>query len=121
MKNNLASIRTFVGAKDFNISRTFYLDWGFEELKTDAKMSYFYANGFGFYLQDYYVKDWIDNSMLFLEVNNLNDYWQHLESLELPNKYENVRLVPIKSFDWGSEGFIYDPSGVLWHIGEFKK
>jgi hypothetical protein len=74
-----------------------------------------------FYLQKYYVKDWIDNSMIFLEVEDVNEYWNRLVALDLPDKYKNVRLVPAKHYDWGSEFFIHDPSGILWHIGQFKK
>jgi len=66
------SIRTFIGAKDFTESRQFYSDIGFTEHVIDAKMSYFTVNNsLGFYLQDYYVKDWINNSMVFLEVDSV--------------------------------------------------
>lgn len=84
-------------------------------------MSYFTIDTFGFYLQDYYVKDWIDNSMIFLAVEELSEYWEILKAKNLDQKFEGVKLVEPASFEWGYEGFIYDPSGVLWHIGEFKK
>lgn len=120
MKHNIKSIRAFVGAKDYNISRQFYLDFGFEEIKTSDKMSYFKLGDFGFYLQDYYVKDWVDNSMLFLEVENLEQHLDHIKNLNLPSKYNNVRVSEIHYNDWGNEYFVHDPSGILWHIGEFK-
>ena len=28
---------------------------------------------------------------------------------------------PIRQEVWGKEGFVHDPSGILWHIGEFSK
>ncbi|MGB0521542.1 MAG: glyoxalase [Flammeovirgaceae bacterium] len=120
MKNRAKSIQAFIGAKDYNLTRAFYRDWGFEELITSPNMSVFRKGSVAFYLQDYYVKDWVDNTMLFLEVEDLTAYWEELVSLKLDEKYEAVRLVPVKEFDWGKEGFIHDPSGVLWHIGEFK-
>lgn len=83
-------------------------------------MSYFRYGEFGFYLQDYYVKDWVDNSMIFLEVQNLENHLNYVKSLELEKKYKNVRISEIKQNDWGNEFFIHDPSGILWHIGEFK-
>ncbi|EDP97742.1 glyoxalase [Kordia algicida OT-1] len=120
MKNfNIQSISTFIGAKDYELSRSFYRDLGFEELVTSPKMSYFRMGNFGFYLQDMYVKDWIDNSMVFLEVTDLQKHFEHIKSLELHTKYKNVRLKEIVYCDWGNEFFIYDPSGILWHIGEF--
>ena len=84
-------------------------------------MSYFYKNGCGFYLQDAYVRDWIHNSMIFLEVENIEAYWNELIALDLQVKYETVKLVPIKNEAWGKEFFVHDPSGVLWHIGTFNK
>lgn len=84
-------------------------------------MSYFYKNGCGFYLQDAYVRDWIHNSMIFLEVENIEAYWNELIALDLQVKYETVKLVPIKNEAWGKEFFVHDPLGVLWHIGTFNK
>ncbi len=121
MKSPIGSIRAFIGAKDYNKSREFYKAWGFEEVVTSQKMSYFSIDNFGFYLQDYYVKDWIENTMLFLEVANLSDYWEILKAKNLHQKFEGVKLMEPTTFDWGSEAFVYDPSGVLWHLGEFKK
>ena len=120
MNHPVHSIRAFTGAKDYQKSREFYKAWGFKESITSPKMSYFSLGNFGFYLQDHYVKDWIENSMLFLEVDNLISYWEILKAKNLDGKFEGVKLVEPTTFDWGSEGFIYDPSGVLWHIGEFS-
>lgn len=120
MKITGKSIRTFIGSKNYDVSRNFYLDLGFEEIVTSEKMSYFRNGEFGFYLQDYYVKDWVDNSMIFFEVENLEHTLEHLKSLNLTKKYEHVRLSEIVSQDWGSEFFLHDPSGVLWHFGTFK-
>ena len=120
MKPVTKSIRPFIGAKDFNLSRTFYQDLGFEEIILSTNMSVFQMGTLSFYLQDAYVKDWIDNSMIFLEVEDVNHFWSFLLELELQKKYKGVRLVPIKEYDWGKECFIHDPSGVLWHIGQFN-
>lgn len=84
-------------------------------------MSYFSIDSnVGFYLQKYYVKDWVDNSMLFLEVDDIESYYQEIKSKELTQKFLNVRLSEIVHNDWGSEFFLHDPSGILWHIGAFK-
>jgi hypothetical protein len=114
------SIRTFIGAKNFNISRDFYLNLGFEEVIISKNMSYFKTGKFGFYLQDYYTKIWIENSMIFLEVDNLESLLRTIRELELPLKYKNVKLSEIKHNDWGNEFFLHDPSGVLWHFGKFN-
>ena len=121
MNQKILSIRPFIGAKDFEISRSFYRDLGFEESVLSNNMSYFKNQGFGFYLQDAYVKDWVDNTMVFMEVENVNQFWNDLLALDLTVKYPGVRLIPIRNHDWGKECFIHDPSGILWHFGEFSK
>lgn len=114
------SIRAFIGAKNFEISRAFYQEIGFEEVLIDTSMSYFKANeSLGFYLQNAYVKDWVDNSMLFLEVDNLDEFRETLLAKELGEKYETVRVSAIRNEAWGREFFVHDPSGILWHFGSF--
>lgn len=115
------SIRTFIGAKDFNESRSFYLELGFEEVVLGSTMSYFRVNEkLGFYLQDYYAKDWVDNSMIFLEVNEVENCRKELMAKNLQDQYPTVRFSEIRYEDWGSEFFMHDPSGILWHFGKFK-
>lgn len=120
MQQKAKSIRTFIGSKDFRVSASFYLDLGFEEARIDANMSYFKVNHeLGFYLQNYYTEEWVNNSMVFLEVENVEEYYNALESLNLPQKYEKVKLTPIRTDYWGRECFLHDPAGVLWHFGQF--
>jgi hypothetical protein len=119
MNHKALSIRPFIGAKDFELSRKFYQDLGFQEVILGKNFSYFKTENIGFYLQDAYVKDWIDNSMIFMEVDSVERYYKELLALNLPSKYEGVRLIPIKTNDWGKECFLHDPSGILWHFGEF--
>lgn len=121
MKHIAKSIRAFIGAKNFNESREFYKDLGFEETILSNSMSYFrVSDRLGFYLQNAYVKDWVDNSMIFLEVDDVNRYWNELQNLGLHQKYKNVKLTPVRIEDWGKECFMHDPSGILWHFGEFN-
>lgn len=120
MKHIAKSIRTFIGAINFDASRQFYKDLGFEESVISENMSYFkVSDKLGFYLQDAYVEDWVNNSMIFLEVDSVDRYWNELQSLGLHQKYKNVKLTPTRTYHWGKECFMHDPSGILWHFGEF--
>lgn len=112
------SIRPFIGSENFETSRRFYRDLGFEENILFPNMSSFKAHGLIFYLQDAYLKDWIDNTMVFMEVENIDLFWKELLALDLTSKYEKVKLVPIRNYDWGRECYLHDPSGILWHFGE---
>jgi hypothetical protein len=112
-------IRPFIGCKDFKISREFYLAIGFREHIVSYNMSYFSRDGIGFYLQDAYVKDWVDNTMIFWEVENVEAVLDELRELKIIDFHSRVRLSEIHYNDWGKEFFLHDPSGVLWHIGAF--
>ena len=119
MEHTAKSIRPFLGAKNFELSRRFYQDWGFQEMVLSPDLSVFKLDQLAFYLQRAYVKDWIDNTMIFLEVDNVERYHQELSTMELPSKYDGVKLSLVRIEDWGKECFLHDPSGILWHIGEF--
>jgi catechol 2,3-dioxygenase-like lactoylglutathione lyase family enzyme len=119
MQHKTKSIRPFIGAKNYDISRNFYRDLGFKEIILSHNMCYFETNNIGFYLQDAYVKDWIDNTMIFVEVDNVERYFKALQDLNLSTKYKNARLINVVQQPWGSECFLHDPSGILWHFGAF--
>jgi len=120
MSYRAKSIRTFIGAKNYEESRTFYKELGFEEVVILDNMCLFKVNeNLGFYLQDYYVKKWCNNSMVFVEVDNVDICLNELISKGLQDKYKYVRFTEIKEFEWGRAFFMHDPSGILWHFGQF--
>lgn len=121
MEHRARSIRPFIGAKDYDLSRSFYRDLGFEEYVISPDMSVFSTGAFSFYLQKYYAKDWVDNTMIFLEVEDVVRFYKDLVALDLPTKYPGARVSPIRYEDWGHECFLHDPSGILWHIGAFNR
>lgn len=121
MNHNAKSIRPFIGSNNFDLSRSFYRDLGFEETVLSTNMSVFKSGGLAFYLQDAYVKDWVDNTMVFMEVDDVDRFWVELTALNIRDKYTTARLIPPRTLDWGKECFVHDPSGILWHFGEFKK
>lgn len=114
------SIRPFLGAKDYALCRRFYRALGFEEQELSPSLCLFQTARVAFYLQDAYVKDWVDNTMVFVEVEDVERQWRELLALDLPAAYPGVRLVPIREHAWGRECFLHDPSGILWHFGQFS-
>lgn len=120
MSLTTTSLRPFIGAKNFELSRAFYRDLGFEEMVLEAKLSLFRNGTSTFYLQDYYVTDWINNTILLLEVANVSQQYQALNDSNLFANYTDARLLPVKVESWGEVFFIIDPSGVLWLVAEFR-
>jgi hypothetical protein len=85
-------------------------------------LSYFKVDEkLGFYLQKAFVKDCADNPILFLEVENLEAYFNTIQEKNLTTKYKKVKLSKIVHNDWGKEFFLRDPSAILWHFGSFKE
>jgi len=120
MKQHVKSIRPFIGALDYEKSQLFYKDLGFGVTVLNPGLSLVRWGEVSFYLQKYYTKDWVDNTMIFFEVENVQDVWDELVALELTIKYQSVRLTPIRTEDWGQECFLHDPSGILLHFGTFR-
>jgi catechol 2,3-dioxygenase-like lactoylglutathione lyase family enzyme len=120
MKHDIQSIRTFIGSKDFNTSRAFYTAFGFSEIRLNQTMSYFKIEAFGFYLQDAYVKEWIENSMVFIEVADVDVHLEAFKKLHLKERFPSIKISEVHRNDWGDEYFVHDPAGVLIHIGTFK-
>ena len=113
-------IRPFLGAKDFDLSRAFYRKLGFREVMISPSLSAFHAEDVWFYLQDHYVKEWAENTMVFLEVPDLDDWFLALQRWNLPVEFPGTKLSSIREEDWGREFFLHDPAGNLWHIGSFE-
>ena len=54
-------MRPVVPAKDFDISKRFYIDLGFEPRELTERLFEMRLGAFRFLLQNYYVKDWAEN------------------------------------------------------------
>jgi uncharacterized glyoxalase superfamily protein PhnB len=78
-----------------------------------------HLGSFGFLLQDYYVKDLADNFMMHLFVRDVEVWWEHIDRLGLPNRYDVKAPAEPKLQPWGLVvGYVWDPSGVLWHFAQ---
>ncbi|MTB53400.1 VOC family protein [Lewinella sp. W8] len=116
---NTTDLRTFLPAKDFALSREFYAELGAKELWSSNDMVLFRLGQSTFYLQDYYVKDWAENLMMFLMVPELDAFWEELRALDLPSRYAGVRWKAPTDYDWGlREIHLIDPAGTLWHFAK---
>ncbi|ESQ80560.1 VOC family protein [Asticcacaulis sp. YBE204] len=113
--------RPFLPAKDFALSKAFYEALGFEKT-LDSQVAIFSCGGAGgFILQNYYVKDWAENFMMQLMVEDLDAWWAHIEGLDLVGRFGVPAPTPPKMQAWGLRlAYVYDPAGVLWHVAEAR-
>ncbi len=120
IKLEINSVRTFIGAKDFAVSKSFYKDLGFKEAVITDHLSLFKINNdLSFYLQNYYVKDWLENTMLSILVTDVNQCFDAIQQLELDKKYPGAELKPLNKNSWGTECLVIDPAGVLLRFTQF--
>jgi catechol 2,3-dioxygenase-like lactoylglutathione lyase family enzyme len=114
-------VRAFVPTQDFDLSRRFYEALGFRKV-FDGDVTIFHAGSGGFILQRYYQKEWAENCMLQLMVDDLDAWWQHISSLDLPARFGVRAPKPPALQPWGLRiAFIVDPSGVLWHVAQRRE
>ena len=110
--------RPFMPARDFDVSKRFYETLGFDKV-LDGEVAIFNAGSGGFILQRYYQKEWAENFMMQLMVDDLDAWWTHINVLDLPGKFGVQPPKAPAMQSWGLRvGYVFDPSGVLWHVSQ---
>jgi hypothetical protein len=115
------SVRPFLPAKDFDASKAFYEALGFPKL-LDGDVAIFAVGVGAFILQRYYQQEWAENCVMQLMVDDLDAWWEHIESLDLPATFGVRPPKPPMMQPWGVRvGYVFDPCGVLWHIAQRRE
>ena len=114
MKYN--SIEAFVpSGSDFQASRQLFLELGFNiSWETDDYIG-FENNGCRFILQNYNVKEFAENLMMRITVDDLDEFWRKISEKNLPEKFA-VKLREPTDFPYGREVNLIDIAGVCWHF-----
>ncbi len=114
------NITPFLPAKDYELSLRFYRDLGFKEIAKIENAVRLELDGYGFWIQDYYVKELADNTMLCMYVDNIESWWSNIKRLDISENYEGEAKVFSEPHE--QEGSLMmqftDPTGVLWHVRE---
>ena len=118
MPAGTALARPFLPAWDFEVSRAFYQALGFS-LLPDSDVAIFGIGEGGFILQRHFQKEWAENCMMQLMVDDLAAWWAHIDALDLPRRFGVQAPRPPAMQAWGLQvAYVFDPSGVLWHVAE---
>jgi hypothetical protein len=121
-KLDVVTMRPFVPAKNFETSLRFYTDLGFDPYSLGDGLASIHLGSFAFLLQDYYVKDWANNFMMHLLVQDLDAWWGRIGNLRLHDRYDVKAPAEPKLQSWGLVvSYVWDPSGVLWHFAQELK
>jgi catechol 2,3-dioxygenase-like lactoylglutathione lyase family enzyme len=117
-----SDLRPFIPARDFAQSKRFYaaLGWEIRDV-ADGLALVRLAEQQHFYIQDYYVKDMAENSMLHLTVPDAQAWYRHVSAVLQGRRFPEARVQPPKPQPYGAiVTFVHDPSGVLLHLCEWR-
>ena len=113
-------VRAFIPTRDFEVSKRFYETLGFKKV-LDGEVAIFRAGSGGFILQRFYQREWAENFMMQLMVDNLDAWWAHISTLDLSQFGVQPPRAPAMQ-PWGLRvAYLTDPCGVLWHVAQRRE
>jgi uncharacterized glyoxalase superfamily protein PhnB len=118
--NNLATveIKAFVPSQHFEVSKAFYQAMGFTLAWNDDQLAYFHHGNSSFLLQNFYDPAHASNFMMHLLVEDVDAWHAQITAAKVTERF-NVTMSQMELQPWRMRDFvIYDPSGVLWRIGQ---
>jgi len=113
MALSINGFKVYVPAKDFALSQRFYAGLGFAMSAGWGGTVDFELGGHRFRLQDYYVKDWADNFMVVLDVDDAEAWHQQALTLQRSGEFPTMRITPPEPVDGALVLHVVDPAGVL--------
>jgi hypothetical protein len=115
----VTDVRPFVPARDFALSRDFYVALGWTELWSDGTLALLELGASRFVLQDRWVRAWAENCMLTVEVDDAEAWHAHVTGVLAAREYDGARASDLVREDWATVTYVWDPSGVLLHVAQF--
>ncbi len=113
-------VKVFVPAKDFERSLSFYtsLGWHMNWSHADGLAEIELA-GVRLYLQNYYAREWAENFMIYVPVDDARAWHQHVQAVLAGGEFPGARVDPPREEDYGAVvTYAWDPSGVLLHFAQ---
>jgi hypothetical protein len=113
MNRTIKDIKVYIPAKDFELSKRFYTTLGFTLTEAFGGTFDCELNGNRFRLQNYYVKDWANNFMMLIGVNDIDAWYQHAKSMAESGEFKSMRVSLPEEESGARILHVVDPSGVL--------
>lgn len=115
----IRAFRPFLPAKEFETSLRFYKAIGFKAYPLGETLAELSLGPHAFLLQGYFVKEWAENMMMHVLVEDVGAWWRHIDSLALAQQFDVSAPVAPRVEPWGlTVSYLFDPSGVLWHFAQ---
>jgi len=117
--SEIRAFRPFLPAKEFETSLRFYKEIGFQAFPLGETLAELSLGTHAFLLQGHYVKEWAENTVMHVLVENVQAWWRHIDSLALNRQFDVPPPAPPRVEQWGlTVTYVFDPSGVLWHFAQ---
>ena len=111
MNLTATDVKTFVPAKNFAESFDFYTQLGWEPKfrAEDDGIGILELGGSRFYLQNYYQKEWANNFMLHITVEDAQAWYEHAAKIIEDGNWQFARLREPAIQDYGAlVTFVWD-------------
>ena len=113
-------LRTFIGSHDYAISTEFYQELGWRIAYDAPDLRLLELGNCRFYLQPAYVKDWCDNTMLHLSVDDVDSWYAFAKQAVGLRRGTGAGVSgPPRDAGYARVFHIHDPAGVLLHVAQF--
>jgi Glyoxalase/Bleomycin resistance protein/Dioxygenase superfamily len=113
MALSIKDFKVYMPAKDFAASKRFYMALGFAMSEGWGGTADFELNGHRFRLQNYYVKDWAENFMVVIDVDDVEAWHQRAREIAASGEFDSIGVKPPEAVDDSLVLHVTDPSGVL--------
>jgi catechol 2,3-dioxygenase-like lactoylglutathione lyase family enzyme len=115
----VVALRPVLPAKDFGASLRFYTELGFRAHRLGPPLASMHLGPFAFLLQANDDPTAAANLVMHLLVSDVAAWWARIAALGLAARYGVQTPRAPRPEPWGlTVAYIWDPSGVLWHIAE---
>ncbi len=113
-------VKVFVPAKNFRLSLDYYLALGWKEnWNHNNEIAELELADNRIYLQDFYVKAWAQNFMMYIEVDSAQNWYVHINNtISNDSRYKDCKVNAPKTETYATVTYAWDPSGVLLHFAE---
>ena len=110
---DVIDIKTFIASKNYDISKAFYSEIGFNASYVNEDLTLFENGDCLFFLQRFYNPELANNFMLQICVADIQDAFDLCSG-----SLHKTKISSIEQQHWGSVFYLWGPSGELLHITE---
>ena len=117
----IKDMKPFVPAKDFELSLRYYqalgatVNWQHDGL---AEIDFGPSR---IMLQDYYQKNWAENFVMHIPVDDATAWHTHIAAMVASGDYGEIRVSEPKAEPWCRlVTYAWDPAGVLLNLAQFE-